>query len=163
MSPAPTDDFLLLIHELAHLMRVRFDQFARRHDMTRAQWVILLRLERFPGLTQKELADAVEVEPMTVARLVDRLEASGHMERRPDPDDRRVWRLHLTRAAGPVLEEIGHVREQMLALLLGRDLSPQALAVTEATLRTMKANLSNESRAGFQPGEAAQSESDAHA
>lgn len=151
MSNSSASDLPILVHELAHLMRVRFDQYARRHDMTRAQWIILIRLDHSPGLTQKELAQEIEVEPMTVARLVDRLEASGHVKRQPDPDDRRVWRLHLTSAAGPVLEEIARVREQMFRLIRGNNLTPEAIAVTEATLRTMKANLTNENRAD-QPG-----------
>lgn len=155
MTDIPYGDILALVHELAHLMRVRFDQHARRHEMTRAQWVILIWLERSPGLTQKELAVHVEVEPITVARLVDRLEASGHVERRPDPDDRRVWRLHLTPAARPVLEEIARVRAQIFAALVGGDLNETALAVTEATLRTMKANLSNDLRPCPEPGLAA--------
>ena len=63
--------------------------------MTRAQWAILIWLERQPGLSQKELAEILEVEPITVARLIDRLEERGMVERRPDPRDRRIWRLHL--------------------------------------------------------------------
>ena len=65
--------------------------------MTRAQWGILIWLERQPGISQKELAELLEVEPITVARLIDRLEARGMVERRPDPRDRRIWRLHLQR------------------------------------------------------------------
>ena len=76
-------------------MRTRFDQRARAHGMTRAQWVILLRLERQPGMSQNEMAAVCEVEPITVARLVDRLERCGMVERRPDPNDRRINRLHL--------------------------------------------------------------------
>ncbi|MBV9117137.1 MAG: MarR family transcriptional regulator, partial [Acetobacteraceae bacterium] len=71
--------------------------------MTRAQWAILIWLERQPGISQKELAELLEVEPITVARLIDRLEARGMVERRPDPRDRRIWRLHLCDPAFPVL------------------------------------------------------------
>ena len=74
--------------------------------MTRAQWTILVHLERQPGLLQKELAEILEVEPITVARLIDRLEARAMVERRPDPMDRRCWRLHLTQAARPLLGEV---------------------------------------------------------
>lgn len=144
-TPSHTD-ILTLVHEVAHLMRVRFDQHARLHDMTRAQWVILIRLQHAPGLTQKELAVLLEVEPMTVARLVDRLEASGHVERRTDPDDRRVWRLHLTPQAEPILKEIDRVRIDMWRVLVGDTVSPQALALVEDTLRLMKANLCDDIR-----------------
>ena len=75
-------------------MRTKFDQRARARGMTRAQWHILARVERQPGLSQSELAAICEVEPITVARLVDRLEKRGLLERRSDPNDRRIWRLH---------------------------------------------------------------------
>src|SRR5947208_15092980 len=86
-------------------MRTRADQRARTRGMTRAQWVILAHLERQPGLSQNELAAIVEVEPITIGRLVDRLEARGLVERRSDPKDRRGWPLHLMAAAAPILLE----------------------------------------------------------
>ncbi|HUB85231.1 MAG TPA: MarR family transcriptional regulator [Rhizomicrobium sp.] len=79
--------------------------------MTRAQWVILARLARQPGISQNELAQICEVEPITVGRLIDRLEAHGLVERRGDPKDRRVRRLHLLPSAEPILEEIAAYRE----------------------------------------------------
>ncbi len=78
-------DLLFLLHDVARLLRVDADKRARCHGMTRAQWAILIRLERQPGISQKELAELLEVEPITVARLIDRLEARGMVERRPDP------------------------------------------------------------------------------
>ncbi len=87
--------------------------------------MILYKLERSPGLTQNELAAIVEVEPITVARLIDRLEAKGLVERRHDPTDRRVWRLHLRPEAGPMIEEIETARQDMLELLLGEAVSPE--------------------------------------
>ncbi|MDF2997394.1 MAG: Transcriptional regulator, MarR family [Xanthobacteraceae bacterium] len=146
MPRAAPDDILIVIHELAHLMRIRFDQRARQHDMTRAQWVILYKLDRSPGLTQNELAAMIEVEPITIARLIDRLEAKGLVERRHDPSDRRVWRLHLLPAAEPMLEEIAAVRQDMLELLLGDTVSPEKAAAAEATLRLMKSNLTADGR-----------------
>ena len=99
MQAALDQDFLFLLYDVARSMRTRADQRARARGMTRAQWVILARLERQPGLTQNEMAAIVEVEPITIARLVDRLEARGLVVRKADPRDRRVWRLHLTPAA----------------------------------------------------------------
>jgi MarR family transcriptional regulator, transcriptional regulator for hemolysin len=99
-------EILYLLNDVARLIKTRADQRARTHGMTRAQWVILSRLERQPGQTQNELAAIVEVEPITIARLVDRLEQAGYVERRADPRDRRVWRLHLTPAAEPILREL---------------------------------------------------------
>src|SRR6185503_11755964 len=106
-------DFLILLHDVARLLRTRFDQHARTHGMTRAQWVILARLSRQPGLSQNELASICEVEPITVGRLVDRLEAHGLVERCPDPADRRINRLHLLPAAQPILEEITSYRDAL--------------------------------------------------
>ena len=68
-------DLLFLLHDVARLLRLDADKRAREHGMTRAQWILLIWLERQPGITQKELAEIIEVEPITVARLVDRLEA----------------------------------------------------------------------------------------
>jgi DNA-binding MarR family transcriptional regulator len=99
-------DVLVVIHDVARLMRTRFDQAARTFGMTRAQWMILARLNRQPGISQNELATICEVEPITVGRLVDRLEARGMVERRADPHDRRIRRLHLLPAAQPILTEI---------------------------------------------------------
>lgn len=110
-------EILYLLNDVARLIKTRADQRARTHGMTRAQWVILSRLERQPGQTQNELAAIVEVEPITIARLVDRLEQAGYVERRADPRDRRVWRLHLTPAAEPILRELkkhkGELRDEV--------------------------------------------------
>ncbi len=111
-------DLLIILHDVARLMRTRFDQRARARGMTRAQWVVLARLSRQPGLSQNEMAAICEVEPITVGRLVDRLEAHGYVERRADPHDRRVRRLHVLPAAKPILEEISHYRETLNAELL---------------------------------------------
>ena len=97
---------LLVLHDVARLMRTRFDRWARAYGMTRAQGIILVRLQRQPGMTQNEMANICEVEPITVGRLVDRLEARGLLERRLDPADRRIRRLHLLPAAAPILAEI---------------------------------------------------------
>ena len=106
-------EILYVLNDVARLMRTRADQRARTYGMTRAQWVILARLERQPGLSQNEIAALVEVEPISVARLVDRLEARGLVERRADPKDRRIWRLHLTPAADPVLRDLKRHKEEL--------------------------------------------------
>ncbi len=106
-------DLLSVLHDVARLGRVIVDKRARMHDMTRAQWVMMLWLERKPGITQKELSDLLEVEPITVARLVDRLEQRGMVERRADPADRRIWRLHLLPEAVPLLTEIKAERAEI--------------------------------------------------
>ena len=95
-------------------MRTRFDRWARTYGMTRAQGIILSRLSRQPGMTQNEMAGLCEVEPITVGRLVDRLEARGLLERRLDPSDRRIRRLHLLPAAEPILAEIQDYKADLL-------------------------------------------------
>jgi len=111
-------DVLIVLHDVARLLRTRFDQRARARGMTRAQWVILARLARQPGLSQNELAAICEVEPITVGRLVDRLEGRGLVKRCPDPTDRRINRLHLLPAAQPILEEIASYKETLNTELL---------------------------------------------
>jgi MarR family transcriptional regulator for hemolysin len=140
-EPIPHDDELLvLLTDVARFVRTLADRRARGQGMTRAQWLILFRLRGAPGLTQRELAVLLEVEPITVGRLVDRLEARGLIERRSDPGDRRVWRLHLTAAAAPVLTEIDSARGLFDAQAT-RGLTPEQRGTVIAALLAMKANL----------------------
>jgi DNA-binding MarR family transcriptional regulator len=139
--PPPSGDHLLfLLYDVARLMRVNADKRARANGMTRAQWVILIWLERRPGLSQKELAEILDVEPITVARLVDRLQARGLVERRADPNDRRIWRLHLHGGAASVLNMIEGERAAMATDILA-GLEPALLEQTRQALHRMKANL----------------------
>ena len=144
-------DVLPLLYDVARHMRTHADQLARRHGTTRAQWLILLRLEREPDLSQNELAAIAEVAPITVARLVDRLEAAGLVQRCADPADRRVWRLRLTRAAAPILREIKRCRAELHDAMT-KDMDPAALQAMLAGLRQMKSNLDSKRRRGGQAG-----------
>ena len=127
-------DMLVVMHDVARMMRTRFDQRAREYGMTRAQWIILARLERQPGMTQNEMAGLCEVEPITVGRLVDRLEANGLVERRLDPADRRIRRLHLLPASRSILDEIHRYKDGLFAAITD-GLDPAVLeTVTEALL-----------------------------
>src|SRR6478736_3064122 len=101
MTESLDRDPVVLLYDVARIMRTKFDQRARARGMTRAQWHILARVERQPGLSQSELAAICEVEPITVARLVDRLEKRGLLERRPDPNDRRICVCTTCRPRGP--------------------------------------------------------------
>ncbi|HEY6578292.1 MAG TPA: MarR family transcriptional regulator [Rhizomicrobium sp.] len=134
---------MLLLNDVARLLRTRFDQRARARGMTRAQWVILARVHAKPGLSQNELASLLEVEPISVGRLVDRLEARGLVERRSDPTDRRIRRLHLLTSAEPVLEEITKAREVLGVELLDGVAAGTRTQVVDALLR-MKNNLTAE-------------------
>jgi len=141
------DDLLMLLHDVARMQRTRFDQWARTYGMTRAQGVILLRLARQPGISQIEMAALCEVEPITVGRLVDRLEARGLIERRLDPGDRRVRRLHLLPAAQPILAKIEVYKGELMAFLTG-GLDPKAIETTNDVLLHMKNKLAQEAAAG---------------
>jgi DNA-binding MarR family transcriptional regulator len=124
-------------------MRTYADQMARAHGMTRAQWVILARLERQPDLSQNELAALAEVTPMTIARLIDRLEALGLVKRCMDPKDRRIWRLRLTPAAAPLLGEIREMRAKLHAVMT-KGIEAAVLDTMGVGLRQMKENVSSQ-------------------
>lgn len=151
MADATVQDFqrdlLFLMIDTARLLRVEIDKRARAHGMTRAQWGILIWLERRPGISQKELAEFLEVEPITAARLLDRLEARGMVERRADKQDRRVWRLHLLPPAHAVLREIDAQRRVMTRLLTG-GMAEETMDATIAGLQHMKSVLTQDSRPG---------------
>lgn len=136
-------DLLFLLHDVARMLRVDADKRARAHDMTRAQWGILVWLERQPGISQKELAELLEVEPITVARLVDRLELRGMVERRPDPRDRRIWRLHLRPQAFPILRDI-HEQRASIARMLTQGIDENMLNTMIEALSRMKATLTQD-------------------
>jgi MarR family transcriptional regulator, transcriptional regulator for hemolysin len=104
-NPTPDRSFAFLLHDIARLMGKHFEQRARSLGLSRAQWRLLAHLQRCEGTNQSRLAELMEVEPITLARLVDRMEEAGLVERRRDPDDRRAHRLYLTPRARPKLEE----------------------------------------------------------
>ncbi len=139
--PDAAHDLLILINDLARAIRTDADRRARCHGMTRAQWMILARLDRTPGMSQRELAELVEVEPITVGRLVDRLEARKLVERRPDPEDRRIWRLHLRPEAAHVLADIAVQRAAILDIVT-KGIDPDLLGQIPQALQRMKLNIS---------------------
>jgi len=99
----------ILVHDIARGIRYAFDARARNLGVTRAQWRVLLYLARFDGVSQTELADGLDVERITAGRMVDRLVDSGLVERREDPQDRRVWRLHLLPSAHGIVTQLTEV------------------------------------------------------
>jgi len=136
-------EMLVELYDVARLMRTRFDRWARTYGMTRAQGIILGRLSRQPGMTQNEMAGLCEVEPITVGRLVDRLEARGLLERRLDPSDRRIRRLHLLPASEPILKEIQRYKEELF-LEVTEGLDQATVDLVTAALLKMKTQLTME-------------------
>ena len=109
------ETFPFEIGETAHALRKAFDRKAVGLGVTRAQWKVLFRLTRQPGLRQVELADLLDIEPITLCRIVDRLEEGGLVERTSDPSDRRVWRLHVTASAQPLIDKLRAVADELTA------------------------------------------------
>lgn len=107
-QPNPERMLGFVIHEVARLLRRRFEQYARAAGLglTRAQCAVLLHLARGEGVNQATLAQRLDIEPITLVRLLDRLEDSGFLQRKPDPQDRRAYVLALTAKARPMLEQI---------------------------------------------------------
>lgn len=105
---AKTEDlsFGYLLNDVTLLIRKHFDRRAVKFGLTRAQWRATKVLHVREGLRQTELAEFLEMEPIAVGRVIDRLQAAGFVERRPDPKDRRAWRLHTTEQARGIVEDM---------------------------------------------------------
>ena len=103
------------IGETTRVLRKAFDRHACGLGVTRAQWKVLFKVSRQPGKRQNELAELLEVEPITLSRIVDRLEESGLVERVSDPADRRAWRLHVTAKAEPLVAKLQRAADEMTA------------------------------------------------
>ncbi|RZU47134.1 DNA-binding MarR family transcriptional regulator [Fluviicoccus keumensis] len=139
--PTPTDSLGFLISDVARLMRRSFGQRLEGSNLTMAQARALIFVARNEGVRQIDLADLLEVQPITLARLIDQLSADGLVERRSDPDDRRAYRIFLTPAAAPQIAIIENVAAAIRADALNNLNPDQADALIHA-LRTMRDNLS---------------------
>ena len=131
----------------ARAIRRDFDRRAAVLGTTRAQWRVLAKLARQDGQRQVELADFLDVEPITLCRMVDRLAEAGLVERRPDEADRRAWRIHLTDKAKPVIAELEALAEAFHRDLLAgideadREVALNVLARVRANLETAEPGL----------------------
>jgi MarR family transcriptional regulator, transcriptional regulator for hemolysin len=111
-------EFAFTLNDVARMLRTYANHRAAQFGITRAQWVVLVRLDRSEGLKQSELAEMLELAPISLTRLLDKLCDSGLIERRADPIDRRAKRLFLTPAARPLLEKLGELGEDLMATAL---------------------------------------------
>ncbi|HWL84137.1 MAG TPA: MarR family transcriptional regulator [Roseomonas sp.] len=134
----PTLGFVL--HDVARFLRKRFEQRARGLGLTRSQWQVLAFLAPNEGIHQGGLADLLEIEPITLARLLDRLEGNGLVERRQHPTDRRVWQLYLTEKAHPMLARMREIGDRTRAEALD-GLSQAEREELLRLLLTMRGNL----------------------
>jgi MarR family transcriptional regulator for hemolysin len=111
-------EFAFLLHDVARLLKTYTNKRAREVSVTRAQWSVLSRIERHQGLKQSDLAGLLDIEPITLGRIVDKLCDQGLVERRSDADDRRLRRLFLLPAAEPILARLHELGEDIMAKAL---------------------------------------------
>jgi MarR family transcriptional regulator for hemolysin len=129
-----------LLADVSRLLRRHFDRRMRDLDMTQAQWRALAHLAHEEGINQAALAERLEVKPITIARLIDRMEAAGWVRREADTADRRASLLFLTPRAAPILDELQAHADAALKTLM-RGIPRSARREFRATLEKMKTNL----------------------
>ena len=145
MDTSITSTLGFLIGDVTRLYRREFDRRAAHLGLTRVQWRALRRIERVEGLTQVALAEDLELAPIAVGRVIDRLEKARFIERRPDPADRRCWRLHLAPGSAMVMSGVDRIaselREEVFAGIAMSDLE-----VAERVMATLKLRLGGPSK-----------------
>lgn len=130
-----------LLADSARLLRREFDARVRPMGITRPQWRVLTILKRREGINQGELAERLEVEAITVGRMVDRLQDAGFVERRADPQDRRAWRLFLTPRSHAIIKELLPISDRMIEDTL-EGFTTEERAAFVGYLERVRANLS---------------------
>jgi MarR family transcriptional regulator, transcriptional regulator for hemolysin len=133
-------EFAFSLNDVARMLRTYANHKASQFGITRAQWVVLVRLDRFEGLKQSELAEMLDLQPITLTRLLDRLCQGGLIERRADPNDRRAKRLYLTAAARPMLARLADLGEELMATALA-GVEREAVEKMVVQLAIIKENL----------------------
>jgi DNA-binding MarR family transcriptional regulator len=128
------------IGETYRSLRRYYDRRASALGVTTAQWRVLAWLGHSPGLKQVELAERLDVEPITAGRIVDRLEEAGLVERQADPVDRRAWRLVLTAKAGPIIARLTDLAEEMSDEAFA-DFDIEELETMRTRLARMRSNI----------------------
>jgi MarR family transcriptional regulator for hemolysin len=143
MPFSPSREIGFALNDVARLMRTYADQRARDLNTTRAQWAVLVRLQRCEGVKQAELADSLDLAPITLGRLIDKLTAAELVERRDDANDRRAHRLYLTDKAMPALTQLGALGEDLMGRALA-GLSPDTIETLKLSLERIRRNLKTE-------------------
>lgn len=149
--PSPDESIGFLLNDVARLLRHTFNRRVQHLGLAQSQWRALGYIAKREGLNQVTLADQLEIQPITLARLIDRLEQLGLVERRPDPADRRASRLYLTPKAGPLIEQLSHAAADVRKIAFGKMPAESRNALMVA-LNTMKINLADADDAAL-PGE----------
>ena len=141
------------IMDVARMLKTYADQRARQFGISRAQWAVLIRIERCEGLKQTELAEALDLQPISLTRLLDRLADNGLIERRADPNDRRANRLYLKPAAKPLLGRLSELGADMMETVL-EGLDAKSVDNMLGELGMLKDNLRRAIGASAHPQEA---------
>lgn len=134
------DNIGALLGDTSRLLRRAFDARVRDIGVTRPQWQVLTVLRRHEGINQGGLAEQLDVEPITVCRMVDRLQEAGLVERRADPADRRSWRLFLTPRADQLLNQLRPIADQLFEQALD-GIGPREREGLHAALERIRENL----------------------
>ncbi len=142
------------IMDVARLLKTYADQRARQFGISRAQWGVLIRIERNEGMKQSELAELLDLQPISLTRLLDRLDQNGLIERRADPNDRRANRLYLKPAARPLLGRLAELGADMMGTVLD-GLSAAAIERMLKELGLVKDNLRSAIARNANPEQAA--------
>lgn len=137
----PEQSLGFVLNDVARIMRRNFNRRVQELELTQAQWQALAHVSRNQGMKQSQLADILEVQPISVGRLIDRMETSGWIERRPDPSDRRAINLYLTDKAEPILTKMQKHGTALRAQALS-GVSEKEQDIVLQVLLTMRKNLS---------------------
>lgn len=143
----PDHHFMFALADLQRAVRAYADQKAARHGITRAQWAVLVKLQKEEGLQQAKLAKLLDIQPITLTRLVDKLCAAGLVERRADASDRRVNRLYLMPEARPLMVKLRALRDEINETALAH-LKPAEADLLLVQLEQIKENV----RAAYKAG-----------
>ena len=143
LATKPQQSLGFMLSDASRLIRRNFNRRVQALGLTQAQWQMLAHLARNEGVRQVQLAEALEMQPISVARIIDRMQAAGWVERRPDPCDRRAFNLYLTDKANPILEQMWEHAAAVRAQAL-KDIPPaQQEQLLEILLR-IRENLSQD-------------------
>lgn len=134
--------FGFLVHDIGRLMRREFERRVRDLGFTRNQWRVLAHLRRVDGINQSQLADRMDVEPIALVRLLDKLEGAGYVQRRQDPQDRRAYLLYLTEKTVPLIKRLEAVSVDLREEILG-DLSAAERDALIDLLMRIKSRMTN--------------------
>lgn len=139
----PRQSIGFIINDVARLIRRNFNRRVQHLGLTQAQWQVLAHLSRNEGMRQIQLADALEMQPISVARIIDRMESSGWVARKPDPADRRAFNLFVTSKATPILEQMRELGAETRSQALAGIPEPLQEQILQALLQ-MRENLAND-------------------